>query len=268
MAIEAESLERAIEEASRLILQSSHVVALVGAGMSVESGIPPFRGPGGLWTRIGEPSMNGYQRFLADPEGHWRDILNPDMEGPRAQFRAAIEKARPNPGHYALAELEDMGVLKYIVTQNVDGLHRDAGSQNVAEIHGNRNKVRCIECNLRWMRQDFQIRELPPRCPECGGLIKGDGVAFGEPIPKDVLATSFQEAQTCDCLVIIGTSALVYPAAGLPTEARMRGSYLIEVNTDMTPLTSMCDVVLQGPSGEILPRVVERVKALAEKPRP
>jgi NAD-dependent deacetylase len=259
--------DRAAEEASRIVSQSRHVVALVGAGMSVESGIPPFRGPGGLWTRVGEPDMSGYQRFLDDPEAHWRSLLNPETEGPRAEFRQAIEKARPNPGHYALAEMEEMGVLKYIITQNVDNLHREAGSQNVAEIHGNRHKLRCIECNLRWMREEFHIQELPPRCPECGGLIKGDGVAFGEPIPQDVLAICHREAELCDCMLIIGTSAVVYPAAAFPQRARMRGASLIEVNTDDTPLTHLCDVVLQGPSGEVLPDLMRRIRTFSQETR-
>jgi NAD-dependent deacetylase len=258
-------LEEALDEAAKLISESKHLIALVGAGMSVESGIPPFRGSGGLWTRIGEPPMNGYQKFLADPEAHWKEIINPDDSGPRAEFRSAIEKALPNPGHYALAKLEQIGILKYIVTQNVDGLHWDAGSKNIAEIHGTRHKVRCIECNLRWMRADFPIQELPPKCPECGGLIKGDTVSFGEPIPQDVLHTSFKEAQQCDCMLIIGTSALVYPAAGLPSEASMRGAKLIEINTDETPLTPICDLVIEGPSGEILPGILERIKENRQK---
>ena len=133
----------------------------------------------------------------------------------------------------------------------------------MAEIHGNRHKLRCIKCNARWMRDEFQIRELPPRCPKCGGLIKGDGVSFGEPIPRDVLSVCFQQADQCDCMLIIGTSALVYPAAGFPPEAKMRGAHLIEVNTADTPLTRLCDVVLRGPSGQILPGIVQRVRALS-----
>ena len=265
MSREQNSLDDYLKKAAMTISQSKHVVALVGAGMSVESGIPPFRGSGGLWTRIGEPPMNGYQRFLADPEAAWKEILNPDDSGPRAEFRQAIEKARPNPGHYALAKFEELGILKYIITQNVDGLHWDAGSKNIAEIHGTRHKVRCIECNLRWMRADFQIRDLPPKCPECGGLIKGDTVYFGAPIPQDVLHTSFRQTQLSDCMLIIGTSALVYPAAGLPSEAKMHGASLIEINTDETPLSPICDIILAGPSGEILPAILEEVSKILNR---
>ena len=160
-----------------------------------------------------------------------------------------------------------MGILKYIITQNVDGLHLDAGNHKVAEIHGNRNKLRCIGCNLRWMREEFEIKTLPPRCPECGDLIKGDGVAFGEPIPRDVLSVCHRESMECDCMVIIGTSAVVYPAAAFPQEAKMRGATLIEINTDDTPLTDMCELVLQGTSGAILPELVNKIKSLSEELR-
>ena len=263
-----EKLDIAIEEAARKILSSRYTVAMVGAGMSVESGIPPFRGAGGLWTRVGQPDNRGYQRFLEDPVAHWQNILNPEeTDGPRSEFREAIENARPNPGHYALVDLEDMGILKYIITQNVDGLHLDAGNHKVAEIHGNRNKLRCIGCNLRWMREEFEIKALPPRCPECGDLIKGDGVAFGEPIPRDVLSVCSRESMECDCMVIIGTSAVVYPAAAFPQEAKMRGATLIEINTDDTPLTHMCELVLQGASGAILPDLVNKIKSLSEELR-
>lgn len=262
-----DNLNRSIEDAARTILKSSYTVAMVGAGMSVESGIPPFRGSGGLWTKVGEPDNRGYQRFLEDPVAHWKNILNPpDEDGPRAEFREAIENAKPNPGHYALVHLEQMDILKYIITQNVDGLHLDAGNKNVAEIHGNRNKLRCIGCNARWMRADFEIdpNNLPPKCPECDSLVKGDGVAFGEPIPRDMLNICYRESIQCDCMVIIGTSAVVYPAAAFPQEAAMRGATLIEINTDDTPLTRMCGLVLRGPSGQILPALEERIRAISE----
>ncbi len=264
-----EKLEKGIEDAARIILERNYLVAMVGAGMSVESGIPPFRGSGGLWTKVGEPDNRGYQRFLEDPVAHWRNILNPeDMDGPRAEFRDAIENARPNPGHYSLVELEERDILKYIITQNVDGLHLDAGNRKVAEIHGNRNKLRCIGCNARWMRSEWDINvdNLPPRCPdpECGDLVKGDGVAFGEPIPRDVLNICYRESVACDSMIIIGTSAVVYPAAAFPQEAAMRGATLIEINTDDTPLTRMCELVLRGPSGQILPALAERIRAISE----
>ncbi|MBI4299245.1 MAG: NAD-dependent deacylase [Chloroflexi bacterium] len=251
-----------VSKAARLMVESSYVVALIGAGMSVESGIPPFRGPGGLWTRIGEPDMNGFQQFLRDPKVWWDQMARQQQDKDRSQFREAIEKAKPNPGHYALAEMEKMGVLRHIITQNIDNLHHVAGSSNIAEIHGNRTKLRCLKCNLRFPRDEFFVEEIPPLCPQCGGLIKSDTVMFGEPIPLDVLEVCFDQTNLCDCMLVIGTSNMVYPAAGFPTEAKARGGYLIEVNLYETPLTDECDVVLRGPSGEILPRVVEAVRGL------
>ena len=138
-------MEADIDHATRLILASKYVVGLTGAGISVESGIRPFHGPGGLWTEYGEPPMDGYQRFLADPKAHWEQLSK--RGGYIGELSEALERAKPNPAHYALAELEELGILKYLITQNVDNLHRAAGSKNVAEIHGNFLKTRCIQCN-------------------------------------------------------------------------------------------------------------------------
>ncbi len=253
-------LRKEVDQAARLILDASYVVALVGAGMSVESGIPPFRGPGGLWTKYGEPDMRGYDRFLADPKAWWEARLKRD--GYRAEFLDSLEQAKPNPGHYALAQLEEMGILKHTITQNVDNLHHAAGSRNVAEIHGNMFKLRCIACSSRWQREEFPIKELPPSCPHCGGLVKSDGVMFGEPIPPDVLDRCQVEADKCDCMLLIGTSAAVYPAAAFPTIIRSKGAPLIEINPLETALSDVCNVVLRAPSGEVLPLIVERIKEL------
>ena len=252
----------AIDSAARLIVESSHVVALVGAGLSVESGIPTFRGPGGLWTRLGEPSMRGYQQFLEDPVAWWEQQLDQQADPARTEFRAAIDRAEPNPGHYALAELESLGILKLTISQNVDNLHYRAGSQLVAEIHGNRTKLRCIGCESRWLRDTFVIEKYPPHCPECGGPVKMDTVMFGEPIPPRVLQRCSEETDLCDCMIGAGTSATVYPAAGFPRSVMARGGYLIEANPNETPLTGRADVVLRGPTGQTLPKVVRRVREL------
>ena len=176
--------EMAADAAARIIGASDHVLALVGAGMSAESGIPTFRGTGGLWTKIGEPSMNGYQDLLRDPIVWWRNQLDPESDPARTEFREAIDAAEPNSGHYALVELERMGVLRMTITQNVDNLHTRAGSEKLIEIHGNRTKVRCIGCESRWPREAFDYQRLPPLCPDCGNLVKGDTVMFGEPIRR------------------------------------------------------------------------------------
>lgn len=259
----SDEVSEAIESAAKLVVESAHVVALVGAGLSVESGIPTFRGPGGLWTRLGEPSTRGYQQFLEDPATWWNQQLDQQADPARTEFRAAIDRAKPNGGHFALAELERVGVLKLTITQNVDNLHYAAGSTRVAEIHGNRTKLRCIVCETRWHRDEFDVGEYPLRCPECDGLVKTDTVMFGEPIPRGVLDLCFQEADRCDCIIAVGTSATVYPAASLPEAVIERGGSLIEANPNETPLTPHANAVLRGPTGETLPRLAQRVKELA-----
>ena len=251
--------ERAIERAAELIGASNHAVALVGAGLSAESGIPTFRGAGGLWTRLGEPSMNGYQQFLRDPARWWEHQLNPEADPARTEFREAIDRAEPNDGHYALAAMERLDVLKMTITQNVDNLHVRAGSSRLVEIHGNRTKVRCIGCELRWPREAFDYETLPPLCPECGGLVKGDTVMFGEPIPPSVIDACFRETAVCDCMIVCGTSATVFPAASFPRMVKDNGGVVIEANPNPTPLSDMADVVLRGPTGELLPEVVKRL---------
>ena len=257
-----DELDGGIQRASSLILTAKHLVALVGAGMSVESGIPPFRGPGGLWTRYGEPTSLSYQQFARDPTGWWENRLNNEEEAgnPTHEPKIAVDRADPNPGHYSLVELERMGLLKHIITQNVDNLHHRAGNTNVAEIHGNRTKLRCLDCSIRLPRDEFPIVEMPPRCPECGGVLKLDTVMFGEPIPPDAMAVCLEHAEKCDCMLMIGTSGTVHPAARLPLIARDRGASLIEINPDETSLTVAADVVLKGSSGEVLPLLVASIK--------
>ncbi len=251
--------ETAIERAAELISGSEYVVALVGAGLSAESGIPTFRGAGGLWTRVGEPSMNGYERFLTDPVRWWKHQLDPEADPARAEFREAIDSAEPNPGHYALASMERLGALKTIITQNVDNLHFRAGSSKVVEIHGNRAKVRCVGCESRWPRAAFDYDALPPICPRCGSLVKGDTVMFGEPIPPSVIDACFRETAMCDCMIVCGTSATVFPAASFPRIVKENGGKLIEANPNPTPLSETADVVLRGPAGESLPELVRRI---------
>ena len=252
-------VEAAIEDAAHLIVSAEYVVALTGAGVSVESGIRPFRGPGGLWTERGEPPMDGYARLLADPKAYWENRLRPRRRG---GFGRSLTDARPNPGHHALAEMEEMGLLKVLITQNVDDLHNRAGSLNVLEIHGNRTKLRCLSCNARFPRDGFDLSELPPRCPECGGFVKGDTVMFGEPIPTDVLNGCFEESERSDCMLVAGTSAVVTPAASLPLLVKRRGGTLIEVNPMETELSYLCDVCIRAPSGEALPMLVSALRRM------
>lgn len=252
--------EPQIEAAAEALLAARHPIALTGAGLSVESGIPPFRGPGGLWTKHGEPPMNGYQLFLADPKKAWEQRLDP--QGPMRELWERLAAARPNPGHFALAELESLGLLRCVVTQNVDDLHRAAGQRELAEIHGNATLVRCIECTSRWPRNEISLDTLPPRCPHCSGLVKSDTVSFGEPIPRDVLERCQREAAAADCVLVVGTSATVYPAAAIPLEVLQRGGTLIEVNPYESEISAVSAVVVRGAAGEVLPRLVAAARRL------
>ena len=256
-----QDIEQTVDEAARLIFAANHVVALVGAGLSVESDIPPFRGPGGLWTKYGEPDMRGYERFLEDPKEWWEQRIS--RTGSYQELVDALAQARPNAGHIALKEMEELGYLKHIITQNIDNLHQEAGSRAITEIHGNRTMLRCVGCSRRWPLDGFPIDELPPSCPECAGLVKTDTVMFGEPIPPEALDECLNQTQMCDCMLLVGTSAAVYPAAGFPVDVKRNGGRLIEVNPDETPLTEISDVVLRAPAGESLPLVTSRLRELA-----
>ncbi|NVM29433.1 MAG: NAD-dependent protein deacylase [Candidatus Helarchaeota archaeon] len=263
-----ETLKQDIVDAANLIIRSKYVVATTGAGISVESGIPPFRGPGGLWTKYGEPPLDGYQRFLANPKAYWESR----MKNPPAYLqglRETIAKAEPNPAHLALAEAENIEykygkLLKWLITQNVDNLHRRARSTRISEIHGNATFYRCVDCNARYPREGFKIdmNDLPPKCPECKGIIKSDGVSFGEPIPRDTLTKCFLEISKCDCLLIVGTSGTVYPAASFPTSVKGNGGILIDVNLYDSQFQLMSDIALKGKSGEILPVLIDNIKEL------
>ncbi|MDY6964379.1 MAG: NAD-dependent deacylase [Halobacteriota archaeon] len=246
-----------INLAAKQILRSKYLIASTGAGFSTESGIPDFRGPDGVWTKYGEPSMDGFQRFMEDPSSMAKELMKPKRMSMIRNFLGS----KPNPGHYALAELEEMGILKCLITQNVDNLHRAAGNKNVLEFHGNVYRLRCLTCNSRFdLTQSDDIREHRSRC---NGRVKTDAVMFGEPIPQDVLRRSFEEAKRCDCLIVAGTSAVVYPAASLPGIAKEQGATIIEINGEETHLTySITDNYIKGKTGEVLPRIVKEIKGL------
>jgi NAD-dependent deacetylase len=256
----AVSPEEALGRAAELVAAASYVTALVGAGISVESGIRPYRGKGGLWTEKGEPPMNGFQRFLADPARYWR-ARTERMAEPES---LAIRVAQPNAAHLALADLEREGVMQHVISQNIDNLHRAAGQRSLTEIHGNYQWVRCIDCHRRWPQAEYAPEQMPPLCDRCGGLVKSDVVDFGEPIPPDAIRGSNDAANRTDCMLLVGTTGLVYPAAGFAIQAHRRGAALIEVNPDLTALSEYCEVRLEGPAGEMLPALLERVLALRD----
>src|SRR5215468_5262692 len=244
--------------AARMITEARYPIALTGAGMSVESGIPPFRGPGGLWTKYGEPPMNQFQRFMADPKKAWEERLSSRND----EFYKPLTEAKPNPGHFALAELEALGLLRFVITQNVDDLHRQAGQKSLAEIHGNWTLIRCLECTLRFRREQIDLKILPPRCPECDGILKSDTVSFGEPVPIDVLKQCTAHAAKADLVIVAGTSATVYPAAGFALEVKQRGGVMVEVNLYESEITPYCDISLRGGGANVLPRLTA---AISEK---
>ena len=257
------AFREAVAAAAAILAGAEHTVVLAGAGMSKESGIPTFRGDGGLWTINGEPPMNQYDTFAMDPKRWWeRRIEEANQPG---EFALAIEAAQPNAGHTGLTTLEEMGVISHLITQNIDDLHRRAGQRSITEIHGNRYWMRCIQCEARWPKEEFVLDEgeLPPRCtsPGCTGIVKSDTVMFGEPIPGSALLRCARETDLADCFMTIGTSAVVYPAAQYPVEATRRGVPLIEINPEETPLTPLATVVVRAPSGVALPAIVEAVKA-------
>ena len=253
-----------IENAARILVAADYAIALTGAGLSVESGIPSFRGPDGLWTRYGQPSNLSYRVFARDPQDWWERRLHDEVTpgNPTYDLKDAVDNAAPNPGHVAMAQLERAGILKAVITQNVDDLHGRAGSRNLLEIHGNRNYLRCIGCGWRQPRAEYAITDVPPICRECGGVIKLDTVMFGEPIPAATLDACFAETQRCDAMLLVGTSGAVNPAAQLPLLARERGAQIIEVNPEPTQLTPSAHVVISGPAGELMPQIAEAIHNL------
>lgn len=267
-------MEQLIERAAKDLADSEYAIALTGAGISTESGIRDYRGPQGVWTLNPEAerrAYRGYQKFLEDPKEWWKERLASRRSSGSSGSSGNMGEAAPNPGHYALVELEKLGILKCVITQNIDALHEKAGTKSLLEYHGSVLKLRCVSCGSRFRRDEFDLEkliredQLPPRCPACRGIIKSDTVGFGEPIPSYVADQSFEEATKCDLMLICGTSAVVFPFASLPRVAKERGAVtIIEVNAEPTPLTEegISNYFISGKTGEILPRIVDEVKRI------
>jgi len=241
-----------ITKLARDIVRSKKTVALTGAGISVESGIAPFRGKGGLWEKYDQEEYGHIDTLRRAPEKAW--IMLKEMQN-------EILKAKPNPGHIALAELEKMGYLSSIITQNVDGLHHLAGNKNIIEFHGNLQWVVCMNCGNRKPSSEISLEKIPPRCEKCNGVYKPEAVFFGEPIPLDALNKANQESRSCDLMIVIGTSAVVYPAANMPEIAKGSGAKVVEINPSKTPLTGfISDYIILGTAATVLPKVVDKIK--------
>lgn len=232
-----------LKRAARELNSARHVVALTGAGISVESGIPPFRGKGGVWEELDPMEVAHIDSFMQDPAKVWNLLFK--------EMKSIIDTVRPNDAHRGLVRLEKLGKLKTIITQNVDGLHQLAGSSDVIEFHGNFAWYHCLDCKRRCESRQLELSQIPPRC-ECGGIFRPECVLFGEMIPPEYLLRSRQSAAQCDVMLVVGTSAIVQPAALIPLIAKDAGARIIEINPEKTPLTgSISDYLIQGKASEI-----------------
>ncbi|HZY32061.1 MAG TPA: NAD-dependent deacylase [Candidatus Methylomirabilis sp.] len=241
-------------EESRLqerLLQARSVAVMTGAGVSAESGVPTFRGADGLWRQYRAEDLATPEAFSRDPKLVWEWY---DWR------RQLIAKCQPNPAHYAIAFLERQAQKLLLITQNVDGLHRLAGSVRMVEVHGNLWRVRCLQEGKITENLDVPLRTIAPRC-ECGSLLRPDVVWFGEALPSEALQQAFEAAESCDVFLVVGTSAVVQPAASLPMVARNKGAYVVEVNLEPTPLTPIAHESHHGKAGEILPKLLGRTSS-------
>jgi NAD-dependent deacetylase len=247
--VEPESLTEALDRAAAMLRAAERVAVLTGAGISAESGLATFRNTGGLWEGHRVEDVATPFAFERNPEMVWRFYNS---------RRADLRTARPNPGHLALVELEErLGDHFCLITQNVDGLHRLAGSRRLLELHGNLAQVRCTGCKRVEDRGSEELPDLP-RCTACGELLRPAVVWFYEPLPEATWAEAELAVRCCQCFLVVGTSAVVYPAAGLIEKAQASGAQIIEVNVEPTAVSRQADVGLYGKSGELLPQLVQR----------
>lgn len=234
---------------------SDSTVAFTGAGISTESGIPDFRSPGGVWARSQPVYFDELLRSAEARKEYWRQ---------KSETHREFIAASPNVGHRTLAEWEARGRLRGVITQNIDGLHRAAGSRSILELHGTALFVSCLSCEARFdaglMVDRFLAEGEPPACPECGGLTKHATVSFGQSLPPNVLNEAADWAQSCRVFLAIGSSLVVYPAAELPEVAKRHGARLVIVNRTATPLDSMADLVIRESIGETFAALEERLK--------
>jgi len=246
-----------IDETVRLILTAQKVAVFTGAGVSTESGIADFRSPGGIWSRY-DPEDFTIQRFISDARArkrNWqmrRELVAPDYQ--------------PNPAHYALAELEKLGKLSCVITQNIDGLHHAAGNseEKIIELHGTIKTAKCLDCDDRLPLVDVLQRidqgEEDPHCRKCGGLLKAATISFGEAMPQKEMARAEQCSRQCDLFIVIGSSLVVFPAASMPVIAKNSGARLVILNYTSTDLDSQADIVIHEKAGAVMQDIIQRVK--------
>lgn len=233
-----------IQESVEKIIKAKHAIAFTGAGISVESGIPPFRGPNGLWSKY-DPRLLDINYYYANTEKSWKVIYE--------IFYQFFKKAEPNKAHLGLAALEKKDYLKSIITQNIDNLHQKAGSKTIYEFHGNSQILICPSCKTKYPANEESLESIPPHCPKCNHILKPDFVFFGEQIPEYALHHSFEEAHKTDLLLIVGTTGEIHPAALIPPTAKRYGATIIEINPEKSNYTdSITDIFLQGEAGDII----------------
>jgi len=251
-------LEHEIKKAAELIRQSSYTVAFTGAGISVESGIPPFRGEGGLWNSY-DPSILDLDTYLRNPERSWPVI--------RSLFYDFFGTAQPNDAHYILAEMERLGLVKDIITQNIDNLHQKAGSKKVYEFHGRLNYFVCPKCHTYYKLEEIELNAKPPQCLSntCRAVLKPDFIFFGEGIPEQAYINSMRAARNADVLILIGTSGEIMPASSIPIMAKQKGCKIIEINPNKTNYTSrITDTLIQAKASEGLSLLFKEIKVMQE----
>ena len=250
-------MKNLIRQAALDLVGAGNVVAMTGAGISVESGIPPFRGKGGLWEKIDPMEFAHIDAFLRDPARVWQVLIK--------EMKDVVDQAKPNEAHLGLARLEALGLLRTVITQNVDGLHQMAGSKDVIEFHGNFAWQRCMDCHDRTETSNISLDQMPPRC-RCGGIYRPECIFFGEMIPPQHLSRSQSLAAQCDVMLVVGTSGTVEPAAYMPVISKQTGATVIEINAEKTPLTgNVSDYLIKGRAGEIIRMIVEEVEKIVPK---
>lgn len=248
-----------VEKVAELIVKAKRIVVFVGAGLSTESGIPDFRSPGGVWDRY-NPEDFYFQNFLSSEtsrEKYWQMAT---------EMYNSMKDARPNQAHLAVAELEKLGKLDCLITQNIDGLHFKAGNspEKVLELHGTAMHVTCLTCNRRYDRDTIQARivqgEKAPRCNQCNGLLKPSTISFGQSMPEWETREAYERSATCDLFIVVGSSLVVQPAAQMPVVAHRGGAQLVIVNRDETACDDIADIVLKGQAGPTMAAVLEKVR--------
>jgi NAD-dependent deacetylase len=242
---------QALENAANALKNARCAIAFTGAGISVESGIPPFRGPGGVWTRHDPEKFDKYY-FRRNPEEVWPLL--------KEIFFDTLGKAKPNPAHMGLAKLETRGKLAAVITQNIDGLHQSAGSRTVYEYHGSIRRMQCLDCLEYFDTSIISLEKMPPSCPGCGGLLKPDFVFFSESIPVDVHEEATSLARQSDVCLIVGTGGEVMPAGRIPHIVKNAGGIIIEINLHETGYSyTTSDYYLEGKAGIMVPKLVDLV---------